>query len=218
MRIAFYLSLLIFLSACSATRIVKPLGKKEVAVGFDFGGPIIDFAGIKIPVPFTSFTGAYGIDSTMTAFGSLHTTALAAGVFQMELGVVKDILPAREGRRFNISGAAITHFMVRDRFRFYPEIDINAHWQYSSKYKHFAYFSIANWFDLTRLGAHGVPNRERYIPNFALGHTFVSKKMRYTLELRLLAPFSSNENIVVDFNGLANRGSFGFYFSMYRCF
>ena len=46
------------LSACNTTRIVKPLAQKEIAVGLDFGGPIIDFQALKIPVPFTSITGA----------------------------------------------------------------------------------------------------------------------------------------------------------------
>ena len=205
-------------SSCSTTRLVKPLEKKQWAAGFDFGGPLIDFAGAKIPIPFTSFTGAYGIDTGFTAFGSLHTTALAAGVFQLELGVVKDILPKREGRKFNISVAGITHFMARQEFRFYPEIDINAYWQYSQKRKNFAYFSVANWFDFTRFGAHGVRNQELYIPNFGVGHTFVTKKMRYSLEARWLAPFSSNQNIVVGFNGIGQQGAVGIYFSMYRSF
>ncbi len=211
---------LLFFAACSSTRLVRPLKEKEVAVGFDFGGPLIDFAGLVIPIPFTSLTGAYGISPELTAFGSVHTTAAAAGVFQMELGVVRSILPELETtpRRFNVSIAPVLHLMARQSFRLYPEIDINAYWQYSAKRAHFAYFSVANWFDLWNLSAHGQTNRERYIPNFALGHTFVTKKMRYTLEARWLAPFSSNQNIVVGYNGIGTQGAIGVYFSVYRSF
>lgn len=212
--------LLTFLMSCSATRIVKPLKAKEVAVGFDFGGPIIDFAGAKIPIPFSSFSGAYGIDSLMTVFGGLHTTALAFGNLQLDMGIVRDLLPAK-GRRPGISVAPIANMVLNFKqgdFRIYPELDINVHWKYSLKRRNYLYFSFSNWFDLWGKKAHGVPNTVHYIPNFALGHTFENKKMRYSLELRWLAPFSNNENIVVAYNGIANQGSLAFYFGMCRKF
>ena len=214
------LLLLCSLGACSSTRLVRPLEQGQAAVGFDFGGPLIDFAGLVIPVPFTSVTGAYGVTGDLTAFGSVHATAAAAGVFQMELGVVKSLLPesVEAPRRFNVSIAPVVHLMARQSFRLYPEIDINAYWRYGKRVGNFAYVSVSNWFDFWAQSAHGQVNRERYIPNLALGHTFVTPKMRYTLEARWLAPFSSNANIVVGYNGIGGQGSLGVYFSVYRYF
>ncbi len=215
-----YLILVLLLFSCSATRIVKPLEAKKVAVGFDFGGPIVDFAGVKIPVPFSSFSGAYGIDSMMTVFGGLHTTALAFGNLQMDFGLLRDIIPAK-GRVPGFSVAPVANFMVNFKqggFRFYPEIDLNLHWQYSLKYRHFMYFSVANWFDLWAKKAHNEPNPTRYIPNFALGHTFENKKMRYILEARWLSPFAPNNNLVVSYNGIGGWGTLAFYFGICRKF
>ena len=212
---------LIFLfSNCAATRIVKPLDKKQWAAGFDFGGAIIDFAGIKIPLPLTSFTAAYGVDSQLTVFGSLHTTALAAGVVQMEFGAVRSLFKT-DKNGFNFSGGLIANAMVSTwdgKARFYPEADLNAYYTYGAKKRNYAYVSVANWFDLQVTQAHNVPNKEHWIPNIALGHTFCTRKMKYTLETRWIAPLSSNQNLVVGYNGIANQGSLGVYFSVFRTF
>lgn len=205
------------LTSCSTSRIVKPLEAKQWAAGFDLGGPIIDFAGAKIPIPLTSFTGAYGINNRITATTSLHTTALAAGVFQCELGAVGDIIPA-SGRRPGLSGTLMTHWMAREEFRFYPELALNMHWAYSEKRPHFAYLSWSNIFDFWQVRAHNEANPTFYLPHISLGHSFVTKKMRYNIEARWLAPFTSNQNIVVGYNGIANQGALGVYFSVYRVF
>lgn len=206
-------------ASCSATRIVKPLKAKEKAIGFDFGGPIIQF-GAPIPMPLTSVSAAYGIDSMTTVFGGLHTTAMLFGNLQMDVGLLRDLLPAK-GRRPGISVAPIANIMLpfsSGEFRLYPELDINVHWQYSLKRRNFFYFSFASWFDLWAKKAHGVTNTTHYVPSFALGHTFENKKMRYGLEFRLIAPFTNNDNVVVDYIGLGKQGAFGFYFSINRKF
>ena len=38
--------------SCAPSRIIKPLNKGEKAVSINAGGPLIGFAGTKIPVPF----------------------------------------------------------------------------------------------------------------------------------------------------------------------
>lgn len=221
MRVFFaVLMMAIVTMSCSTTRIVKPLAKKEVAVGFDFGGPIIDFAGAKIPIPFTSLSGAYGIDSAMTVWGGLHTTSLAFENLQVDAGIIRDIIPAR-GRIPGFSIAPVANMIVNLKqgdFRIYPELDLNVHWQYSLKRQHYMYFSLSNWFDPWAKRAHGEPNKGFYAPNLALGHTFVTNKMRYTLELRWLAPNASNRNLVVSYNGIGGQGSMAFYFGIYRKF
>lgn len=212
--------LILFLGSCSTTRVVKPLKQKEVAVGFDFGGPIIDLFGTKIPVPFSNISGAYGIDSNMTAFAGIHSTALAFGNLQMDLGICRSIIRAK-GQRPGLSVSPVANFMFNFEegdFRLYPELDINVHWQYSPKSKNYAYASLANWFDLSATKAHNEPNTRHYIPNIALGHTFVRPKMRYTIEARWLAPNVSNQNLAVTYNGIGQRGSFGIFLGAYRKF
>jgi hypothetical protein len=220
MRLLAFALICSFLFSCSATRIVKPLAAKEAAVGFDFGGPIIDFAGAKIPIPFTSFSGAYGIDSMMTVWGGLHTTSLAFGNLQTDIGLLRDIIPAK-GRRPGFSVAPVANMLLNFNnggFRIYPELDLNLHWQYSLKRKHFMYFSLSNWFDPWAKKAHNEPNKNFYTLNLALGHTFVTNKMRYSLEFRWLAPHASNRNLIVTYNGIGGQGSMAFYFGLMRRF
>lgn len=220
MRLLIIFCLAIFSFSCSSTRIVKPLDAKEAAIGFDFGGPIIDFAGAKIPVPFSSVSGAYGIDSMMTVWGGLHLTSMAFGNFQTDIGLLREIIPAK-GRMPGLSIAAVSNIMVNFNhgdFRIYPELDVNLHWQYSLKRKHFMYFSLANWFDPWAKKAHNEPNKNFYALNLALGHTFVTNKMRYSLELRWLAPHASNQNLTVAYNGIGGQGSMAFYFGLMRRF
>jgi hypothetical protein len=221
MRILSLFAILGFLSiSCSTTRIVKPLEAKEIAAGFDLGGPIIDFAGAKIPVPFSSISAAYGIDSMMTVWTGLHTTSMAFGNFQTDIGLLRDIIPAK-GRRPGFSIAPVANVLFNFKagdFRIYPEIDLNLHWQYSLKRKNFMYLGLSNWFDPWAKKAHNEPNKNFYALNIALGHTFVTNKMRYSLEFRWLAPHISNRNVVVGYNGIAGQGSTAFYFGLMRKF
>lgn len=210
------------MTACSTTRIVKPLDAKQAAIGADFGGALIDFGGMVIPLPFTSVTAAYGVDSTSTIFGSVHTTSLAFGVVQLEGGAVINVL-RRSRNGFNVSVSPVLNSMISTytgEARFYPELVANAHWTYGKHRRNFMYASVASWFDFYRTGAYGRVNTETVLPTFALGHTFVTpkRKMRYTLEARWLAPFTNNQNTVVGYNSFGNQGALGVYFSAYYCF
>lgn len=218
---AVLLTLAILLSACSTSRLVRPLAKKEVAIGLDLGGPIIDFAGTKIPVPLSSITAGYGIDSTFTVYGSLHTTDLAFRLFHLEAGVLKEMIKPQKGWIPGISLGASGHFMIdgwEGNARFYPQFDVNFYWQYLKKHRHFFYLNWTSWFDFWTNKAHNEPNYRLYIPSFGIGHTFMTKKWRYTIEVKWLAPSINNQNITVDYNGIGKQGSMGVYLSIYRTF
>jgi hypothetical protein len=207
-------------SACNSTRFVKPLAKKEVAIGLDFGGPIIDFQDAKIPVPFSSITVGYGVDSTFTAFGSVYLTSAVFGTIQWDLGVLKELVRPKKGYIPGLSIAPSVQMMVDvfdGNFRAYPVIDINLYWQYIPKFKNYFYFNWGSWFDFWQR-AQGQPNPNIYYPSFSVGHTFENKKMRYTLEGKYIAPFTSNQGTPVQFNGTDGKGTWGFYFSIYRKF
>lgn len=207
-------------SACNSTRIVKPLAKKQIAVGLDFGGPIIDFQSLKIPVPFTSVTTAYGVDSTLTVFGSAYITSAIFGTIQWDMGVLKEVLKPQKGYIPGISLSASTQMMVdvfEGNFRMYPVIDANFYWKYLKKQEHYFYFNFGSWFDFWQK-AHNQPNTKMYYPSFSLGHTFENKKMRYTLEAKYIDPASSNLGTPVHFNGSGGQGSWGAYISIYRKF
>ena len=208
------------LSACNTTRIVKPLAQKEIAVGLDFGGPIIDFQALKIPVPFTTITGAYGIDSSLTVYGALHLTSAVFGTIQWDIGVLKGLLKPQKGYVPGISIGASTQMMVdvfEGNFRLYPVVDVNFYWKYLKKKEHYFYFNYGSWFDFWQK-AHQQPNVKVYYPSFSVGHTFENKKMRYTIEAKYMDPGSSNLGNPVHFNGIGGQGSWGAYISIFRKF
>ena len=207
-------------TACSSTRLVKPLEAGQTALGFDLGGPLIDFAGLTIPIPISSLSGAYGLKEGWTVFGALHTTSAAFGNLQLEAGVLAQILAAKN-RLPGLSAGLSTQFITRfaaQTTRIYPQIDLNLYWPYSQKYPHFAYLALNNWFDLYPNLSHGLENTHRYLPALGLGHTFLQGKMRYNLEVKWIAPQISNRDLIVSYNGLGGQGSLGLFFSVSRLF
>ncbi len=72
--------------SCAPTRNVKPLQKNEQQVTGSFGGPIIQFGGLWIPIPYTSVAYSRGLSNELTAYAALHTTAALFGDLQIEAG------------------------------------------------------------------------------------------------------------------------------------
>lgn len=215
-----FLLLIVFLFSCAPTRIVKPLDKDQKLVGFNFGGPLIEFGGATIPIPFTSFYGAYGLTDDLSVFGGVHITSLAYGVFQTDIGVTKGLLKP-EGWKPGLSVSPAAQLFV-DRWewnaKIYPELGINAYWEYGEKTNKFFYLGVVSWFELQSNRAHEQPQPQRIIPNLQLGHTFERPRMNYTLEAKYFSPFTSNRDIVVNYKSFGNTGAVGIMFSVARKF
>ena len=79
----------------------------------------------------------------------------------------------------------------------------------------YLYFGLSNWFELRAEGANGTKVQQHIICSPQIGHTFDRGKWNYTLEAKILAPYVSNEKIVVDYKSiLGNRGGLGLYFGV----
>jgi hypothetical protein len=206
--------LLLILNSCAPTRIIKPLQKGEKTIGGTFGGPLINFAGAVIPMPYTSVWGAYGVDSNATAWVGLHTTSLAFADLQMDFGFTKNIYASKVNYIPNISLSPSLNFLhsFRDaEGRLYPEIDLNFYWD---KPKHLYYISSSNWFILSSKKAHNETITQHWLPTFNSGVMFKRPKTTYQLELRYLAPFNKNNSVVEYFNPLGSYGAWGIYFGI----
>src|SRR5215210_9056599 len=83
---------IVSLFSCAPTRFVKLLDKKQQALNLSLGGPLIDYSNLIIPMPFLTATYGYGIDSTLTGFGSLNITSAVYGNLQIEIGATKRLL------------------------------------------------------------------------------------------------------------------------------
>ncbi len=139
---------LIYFSSCAPTRFVKPLDKKEQAVNLSLGGPVIGYNNIPVPVPFLTLTYGRGIDSNLTAFGSVNITSAFYGNAQVEAGIVKRLVQQHRSWP-GISITPVANFIYRnkDAKKFYPQLDLNAYWDYN-KGRNFFYAGLSNWFEI----------------------------------------------------------------------
>ncbi len=217
-RYLYFIILSIAFFSCTASRVVKPLAQGKRQIGVALGGPTVDL-GVPLFLPLSAIQGAYGVDSNTTLFADLHFTSALFGIGHVDVGALRNIYVAPNSR-FGITGALQANLMLdfwEGDFRFYPQIDLNSYYHYSSK-PHYAYAGLANWFELRSTRAHGEKQSSRYIPNIHLGHCWQNKKWGHQVEAKYLAPIYSNENIVVDYISLGDKGSLGIYYTLTRSF
>ncbi len=207
------------LLACNTTRVVKPLSKGEKQVGAGLGGALITFVGVPMPLPLTNVYGAYGLNDRTTAFASLHTTALLFGVFQTDIGVNQNLLKQKKYIP-GISVSPIANLMFDKwdgNFSFYPQVDLNAYWNYGKK-QHLLFTTFNNWFELRKTKAHNETQTTHWLPSIGVGHQWHGNKLNWQLEAKYIAPNQPNKNIVVDYIGLGDKGTFGLYIGVSRKF
>lgn len=210
---------IITIASCAPTRFVKPLAKKQQAVNLSLGGALIKYSKLTIPMPFVTATYGYGIDSTLTGFGSLNLTSLLAGNAQVELGLTKQLLHQKGvWPGFSITPVANIIYRNKDASKLYPQVDINAFWDYNHK-RNFFYLGVSNWFELAGKRAHDQQQEHRWIFSPMIGETFVRKKWDYNIELKIIAPnIANNSNVVSYKTPFGTHGAFGIYLGCTRKF
>lgn len=207
------------LAGCNPTRYVAPLEEKQVAVTANLGGSLINYGGTPMPIPLTSVGAGYGLKENLTLFGNVHTTSLAFGVFQTDIGALYSIKKPEE-KGFGLSVSPVINWMIdgwNGKGRLYPQVDFNSYYQYQTD-GNFAYGGVSSWVELNSTKAHGETQQTILLPSLFLGHTFVKPKMNYQIELRYNGFNTSNEKIVVDYISTGNTGTLGIYFGVYKKF
>lgn len=205
--------------SCNTTRVVKPIEKGTLQVGANLGGPLITMGSLPIFMPLSSVHAAYGLKEKTTAFASLHTTALLFGVYQTDLGITQQVLQ-QKGMIPGISVSPIANMMIdqwKGIFSLYPQLDINAYWNYKNK-PHFFYTGLNNWIELRRTRAHNQPQDLVVMPAWHLGHQWSGNKYNIQLEMKYIGFTQSNKDIVVDYISPGNNGTLGLFFSINRKF
>jgi hypothetical protein len=141
------LSLLFF--SCAPSRFVKPLEKSQSAASFSFGGPMIQYDGAAIPIPFTTFAYGYGVANKCTVFGSLHSTSLLFGNLQSDLGAT--FLLFEKEKKFGVSAAPslqLAYSMGKaGTFRLWPSADLNWFWHPKER-QSYLYDGFNSWFEI----------------------------------------------------------------------
>ncbi len=213
------LPIAMFIVGCSPTALVKPLNKGQWSAGGSFGGPLIGFGDLTIPVPFTAVGAGYGLDSNATITARFYPTAALFGVAQVDAGF---LYQWRKSERWKPGISTLPQAMFaidrwEGRASFYPSLDINAWWDVNSR-GDFLYIGSANWFELRGTGALDREQTQRWIPAFHAGYTISKTKWNTSFELKYLAPGSSNENLVVDYKAPTQNGAIALFVSLTRKF
>ena len=211
--------LVVVLNSCSPARFVKPLAKGQHAANISLGGPLFKYGKTTIPVPFLTGTYGYGIDSTLTGLVSLNITSALYGNFQIEPGITKQILKQHKyWPAICFSPVFTILYRNKDAFKIYPQLDLNAFWEYGRR-KNYFYIGINNWFELARKRSLEQKQPHNWIFTPLIGHSFSGKKWNFNIEVKIIAPHVSNEKLVVNYETpLKSNGAFGVYIGYTRKF
>lgn len=238
MVIRFFIIFLILglaFTSCGPARFVEPLAKRENAIAVDLGGPIVKIPGvITMPIPFTSITYGRGITNDLTLHGSWYSTAAIFGVAQIGAGATYGFWESKD-EKHGFSGmlgfnTAIDFF--ENNFKFWPQLDAHYYWKYQKRgmvqddlltgggpVSNLFYAGIGSWYELSRIKAHDQKQTTIVIPMLNIGHDLNWKKWTFKTELKLIAPFSSNRDIVMDYISITGKtGATGFYIGFIRKF
>lgn len=221
LRIIYILILGVFLISCSASRFVEPLEKDQLAVGVNFGGPMIDYGGVPIPIPLTSLEVGYGLRNKFTVYSGIHTTSMLFGNLQMDFGGTYKFMDQQSFfPNLSVSPSVNTIWVSGDnKFKAWPVLDVNAYWNYGAK-KNYVYLGFNNYFELSRTKALDQPQGSPIVFSPQIGHVLKGKdhKWEFTTEIKFIAPYARNSYAFVPYTGVTGQyGSTGIYLG-YRYF
>lgn len=223
------------ISSCGPARFVEPLRKHQNAIAFDVGGPVLKVPDVAVtPIPFSSITYGRGISNKLTIHGSWYTTAAVFGVAQIGAGATYGVWKS-ERKKHGVStmlGFNTAVDMFESNFKFWPQLDAHYYFKYNHKERNqedlltngrkvsnLFYTGIGTWFELASKKAHGERQETVVVPMLNIGHDLNWKRWTFKTEVKLIAPFSSNENIVVDYFSLTGKsGATGVYLGLIKKF
>jgi len=220
MKILFPILFVLIIQSCAPSRYLKPLAKKQSAVSFSFGGPLIKFSGAPIPIPFTTLGYGYGAANNVTVYGNLHTTSMLFGNAQADFGATFNLYKKENKFGITASPAFQMAYNVRNRtgIRVWPSADVNAYFHLKNEKPSYVYAGLNSWFEFSKLKAHEQPQEKQIIPNIQAGYVVVKTKWQHQFELRYLGIGIPNLPGVVDYIGVSGKGTLGIYYSLVRKF
>ncbi|HOZ88245.1 MAG TPA: hypothetical protein PL029_10825 [Bacteroidia bacterium] len=204
-----------FLQYCAPSRYVKPLEKKQSAAVFSFGGPLIKFGGAPIPIPFSTLGYGYGLSNDVTVYGNLHSTSLLFANAQADIGATLHLYKKQNVFGITASPALQLAYNIRNQtgFRIWPSLDLNTYFHFNKK-PSYGYGGVNSWLEPSKLRAHGEPQQRQLIPNLQIGYVVVKTKWQHQFECKYLGIGVPNLPGVVDYIGIAHKGTFGIYYSL----
>ena len=209
-----FLVVLLF-GSCAQTRFVEPLDKGQLSVGGNFGGPLIAFDPLIIPIPLLAAEVGYGIDTNFTIHGGLNLTSLYFNNLHLDAGITFKFV---EQKKFipNISVTPSFNFVydLNDHIaKFWPVLDLNAYWNYGKR-KNYFYAGFNNYFELSKTMANDQPQAHHWLFSPQIGHIIKSKNQffQFTTEIKFLGINLDNTTAFIPYKSFTGPvGATGIY-------
>jgi hypothetical protein len=137
---------------CTAFNGFEPIGKEKSSVSSGFGGPLIGFAGMTIPVPYLYGGYKYGLSDNINVFGYLHITPLFYKISGLDCGfsyfpMINDGLIPTIGITPQLLAFSSLKSDVDERFRAYPQLSVSFAWKL---YNGTIYTGLTNTFQFSK--------------------------------------------------------------------
>jgi hypothetical protein len=210
---------LIGISSCAPGRFIKPLEKGESSVGFNAGGPMILFGDLTIPVPFSALYYGYGLHENGTISGGVHLTSLLYKTLQFDLGYTRNLLEQEKylPALSLYGGLNIMAGLRAPEVRIYPEIDLNAYWEYKND-RWMSYLGLSNWFDPHYNKIEEGSDYRFWRPVIQLGQLYRFGNWELGLEYKMMGPNLDNTRTVVNYANDLKFGAHGFFLQFSKRF
>lgn len=202
------LSLSLLLISCGVTQPIRPIEHGTTKAIASFGGPIIPFAGIAIPVPYLNFGAMYGYNQNMTVFANGHFTALLFKDVGLDAGFSSRLL-AEKGIRPEIVLNGRMYFFW-DAFRgnttrFFPMGTLLG--SYKVGEQSLFYFGSDNLYQFST---------SDFFISPLIGYSFpISETMMMQIESKWLAMNHNTEHGVFEGMGsISGKGNIGLFFGL----
>jgi hypothetical protein len=130
--ISVWLSFILLLN-CAAHTNLEPTGKGKFSANFSIGGPIVTVFGTKMPVPYATAGGSYGLNNKYDLNGNLHLLPLSYNIFGFDFSSTwYPVINNGKIPTIGIQPCFLTFISLKshinERFKMYPIVSGSAAW------------------------------------------------------------------------------------------
>ena len=218
LRIMVGAAVLLSLSHCSTTRVVRPLSEGETQIGASVGGPVVGFkngsaVSSSLFIPFISLQGAYGVSDKLSLYGAWDVTPIFVRTLHLDLGATYGLRNAGVGEwGLSGSGGLQSFVSLRDgTTRILPDLALNLYRPISERA--FWYVNSGHTFDLWS-GSSPAVATGFWRPYVGLGFALSGEKVHQQFEAKLIGFNEYGQDAIIGHFGVLGHGQWALYYSI----
>jgi hypothetical protein len=214
-RIIYFYAILLVFTTCTSTRFVKPLNKGQKAVFGNFGGPLIKFSGMPMPIPFANVGLGYGLHNRMSLYSSIDVTSALFGVWHHEIGMSAQVYKFKNELAMSVQPGlhVFQNLQTWNAFKMYPVMDFTIYKELLQK--HLLWYCNGRfWFNAYQ----NIENQNAITSGIHIGIQKYTIRWGHQFELGITAPGIPNTPNIVDFIGIQKKGALVVHYALIRFF